>query len=157
MRWIVALLALLGLLASVAALREHYRTEASPCSINEKWDCGIVNHSPYAVVGGVWRHVRQKLSGSIVEFKPFTGVERLPVAVVGIAGYLALGILAMKRAWRIAFFASVIGLGFSLYLTYIEAHDLQIWCIYCVISLTMISLITLSNLIIALKAVKAPA
>jgi vitamin-K-epoxide reductase (warfarin-sensitive) len=152
MRWIVVLLALLGLLASVAALREHYRTGASPCSINDKWDCGIVNHSPYAVVGGLWRHVRQKLSRGVVEFKPFTGVERLPVAAIGIAGYLLLGIFALTRAWRTAFFASIIGLGFSLYLTYIEAHDLQIWCIYCVISLVMISLITLSNLMIAIRS-----
>jgi vitamin-K-epoxide reductase (warfarin-sensitive) len=156
-RWIVALLALLGILASAAALREHYRTEASPCSINEKWDCGIVNHSPYAVIGGVGRHLRQKLSGSIAEFRPFTGIERLPVAVIGIAGYLLLGILALMRAWRTGLLASLVALGFSLYLTYIEAHDLQIWCIYCVISLTMISLITLSNLIIAFQSRKAPA
>jgi uncharacterized membrane protein len=132
-RWIVALLALLGLLASVAALREHYRTGASPCSINDKWDCGEVNHSPYAVLG------------------------RVPVADIGIAGYLLLGLLALKRAWRTTFFAAVIGLGFSLYLTYIEARVLQIWCIYCVISLSMISLITILSLIKALQDDKVPA
>jgi vitamin-K-epoxide reductase (warfarin-sensitive) len=132
-RWIVALLALLGLLASVAALREHYRTGASPCSINDKWDCGEVNHSPYAVLG------------------------RVPVADIGIAGYLLLGLLALRRAWRTTFFAAVIGLGFSLYLTYIEARVLQIWCIYCVISLSMISLITILSLIKALQDDKVPA
>jgi vitamin-K-epoxide reductase (warfarin-sensitive) len=131
-RWIVALLALLGLLASVAALREHYRIGASPCSINDKWDCGEVNHSPYAVLG------------------------RVPVADIGIAGYLLLGLLALKRAWRTTFFAAVIGLGFSLYLTYIEARVLQIWCIYCVISLSMISLITILSLIKALQDDKVP-
>ena len=36
-----------------------------------------------------------------------------------------------------------IGLGFSLYLTRIEAHILGVYCIYCVISLGIISLITL--------------
>ncbi|HEV2989205.1 MAG TPA: vitamin K epoxide reductase family protein [Candidatus Angelobacter sp.] len=132
MRWIVALVALLGLLAAVAALREHYRTEASPCSINEKWDCGMVNHSPYAVLGNV------------------------PVADIGIAGYLLLSLLALKRAWRTAFFAAIIGLGFSLYLTYIEARVLQIWCIYCVISLSMISLITILTLVMALRSDRAP-
>jgi uncharacterized membrane protein len=131
-RWIVALVALLGLLAAVAALREHYRTEASPCSINEKWDCGMVNHSPYAVLGNV------------------------PVADIGIAGYLLLSLLALKRAWRTAFFAAIIGLGFSLYLTYIEARVLQIWCIYCVISLSMISLITILTLVMALRSDRAP-
>jgi vitamin-K-epoxide reductase (warfarin-sensitive) len=129
-RWIVALVALLGLLAAVAALREHYRTEASPCSINEKWDCGLVNHSPYAVLG------------------------RVPVADIGIAGYFLLGLLALKRAWRAMFFAATIGLGFSLYLTYIEARVLQIWCIYCVISLSMISLLTVLSLVMALKSGK---
>jgi len=158
-RWLVALVALLGLLASVAALREHYRTGDSPCSINDKWDCGVVNHSPFAVVGGVWQYFRQKLTGGsgIVEFKAFTGVGRLPVADVGIAGYLLLGLLALKRAWRTVFFAAIPGLGFSLYLTYIEARVLQIWCIYCVISLSMISLITTLSLIKALRADKTPA
>jgi len=130
-RWIVALLALLGLLAAAAALREHYRTEPSPCSINDKWDCGEVNHSPYAMLG------------------------RLPVADIGIAGYLLIGLLALKRAWRITFLAAVMGLGFSLYLTYIEARVLQIWCIYCVISLSMISLITALTFIMAIKTSKS--
>ena len=127
MRWIVALVALAGLFAASAALREHYRTDLSPCSINEKWDCGIVNHSPYAVQG------------------------RIPVAVFGIGGYLLLGILALMRAWRTAFFAAVIGLAYSLYLTHIEASVLQIWCIYCVTSLAMISLITLLTLVMVVR------
>lgn len=127
MRWIVALLALLGVLASAAALREHYRTDTSPCRINDKWDCGTVNHSPYAV----FLHV--------------------PVADIGIVGYLLLGILALKRAWRTALLASVMGLGFSLYLTNIEATRLLVWCIYCVISLSIISFITLLNLVMAIR------
>ncbi|HXB20359.1 MAG TPA: vitamin K epoxide reductase family protein [Candidatus Solibacter sp.] len=133
MRWIVALLALLGLLASAAALREHYRTDTSPCSINDKWDCGTVNHSPYAV----FLHV--------------------PVADIGIAGYLLLGILALKRAWRTALVAAIVGLGFSLYLTNIEATKLLVWCIYCVISLAIISLITLLNLVMAVRKNPKPA
>ena len=54
MRYILVILALVGITASSLALREHYRSEGdSPCSINDRWDCGIVNHSPYAVIGGV--------------------------------------------------------------------------------------------------------
>lgn len=130
MRWIVALVALAGLLAASAALREHYRTDASPCSINEKWDCGIVNHSPYAVQGSI------------------------PVAVIGIGGYLLLGVLALMRVWKMAFGAALIGLAYSLYLTHIEASVLQIWCIYCVTSLAMISLITLLTFVMALRREK---
>ncbi|MGB2838087.1 MAG: vitamin K epoxide reductase family protein, partial [Candidatus Sulfotelmatobacter sp.] len=53
MKYILVVLAVLGIVVSALALREHYRTEGdSPCSINERWDCGIVNHSPYAVIQG---------------------------------------------------------------------------------------------------------
>jgi uncharacterized membrane protein len=120
MRYVLLILALLGITASALALREHYRAEGdSPCSINDKWDCGIVNHSPYAVMGGV------------------------PVAVIGIAGYLLLGVLALKRAYRVMLALVLAGLAFSLYLSRIEAHVLGVWCIYCVISLGTISLMTL--------------
>jgi vitamin-K-epoxide reductase (warfarin-sensitive) len=122
MKYALVLLATLGIVVSALALREHYRTEGdSPCSINERWDCGIVNHSPYAMV-------------------PETGI---PVAVLGIAGYLLMAALAWRRAWRMLLAASVAGLAFSLYLAHIEAHVLGVWCIYCVISLGDISLITL--------------
>jgi len=120
MRYVLLILALLGITASALALREHYRSEGdSPCSINDKWDCGIVNHSPYAVMGGV------------------------PVAVIGIAGYLLLGVLAIRRAYRLMLALALAGLAFSLYLSRIEAHVLGVWCIYCVISLGTISVMTL--------------
>jgi len=119
MRFVLTFIALLGLIASGLALREHYRTDASPCSINERWDCGIVNHSPFAVVAGV------------------------PVAAIGMAGYVLLGVLAWKRAYKLALAAAVIGLAFSLYLSHVEAHILGVWCVYCVASLATISLLTL--------------
>src|ERR1700691_5883520 len=119
MRYVLALLAVLGIVVSALALREHYRTEGdSPCSINERWDCGIVNHSPYATLAGI------------------------PVAVLGIAGYLLIGALAWRRSYRLLLAAALLGLAFSLYLARIEAHVLGVWCIYCVISLGDISLIT---------------
>jgi uncharacterized membrane protein len=125
MKCILVLLATLGIVVSALALREHYRTEGdAPCSINERWDCGIVNKSPYAVVQG-------------------TGI---PVAVIGIAGYLLIGALALRRSYRLLLAAALIGLAFSLYLARIEAQVLGVWCIYCVISLADISLITLLSL-----------
>ena len=54
MRYVLVALAAVGIVVSALALREHYRTEGdSPCSINERWDCGIVNHSPYATLAGI--------------------------------------------------------------------------------------------------------
>ena len=87
MRVVLIFLAALGIAASGLALREHYRTDTSPCSINEKWDCGIVNHSPYAVLWGV------------------------PVATIGIAGYLLLGMLALRR-WYLALLPLSLGAPF---------------------------------------------
>jgi vitamin-K-epoxide reductase (warfarin-sensitive) len=119
MRWVLIVLAVAGIVASSLALREHYRTDASPCSINDRWDCGIVNHSPYAMLFGI------------------------PVAVIGIGGYLLLGVLAFRRAYRLMLVAALGGLGFALYLAHIESAVLGVWCIYCVISLGVISLISL--------------
>ena len=120
MRYLLLVLALVGIAASSLALREHYRAYGdAPCDINEHWDCGIVNHSPYAVIKGI------------------------PVATIGIAGYLLLGVLALKRAYRLMAAFALPALAFSLYLARIEAHDLGVWCLYCVISLGAISMITL--------------
>jgi len=119
MRWVFIVLTVVGIVASSLALREHYRTDPSPCSINERWDCGIVNHSPYAVLYGI------------------------PVAVIGIAGYLLLSALAFTRSYRVMLVAALAGLAFALYLAHIEQTVLGVWCIYCAISLGVISLISL--------------
>ena len=135
MKYVVVLLAAFGIIVSALALREHYRTEGdSPCSINERWDCGIVNHSPYAVVKG-------------------TGI---PVAILGIAGYLLIGALAWRRAYRLILAAALAGLAYSLYLAHIEAHVLGVWCVYCVISLGVISLITLLSLGMTFTSARKP-
>ena len=119
MKYILIVLAALGIVVSALALHEHYRTDTSPCSINERWDCGIVNKSPYAMLGPI------------------------PVAVIGIAGYFLLALLAARRAYRLLLAAAGAALAFSLYLAHIEARVLEVWCIYCVISLGIISVITL--------------
>ena len=119
MRWVLVLLCVVGIVAASLALREHYREDTSPCSINERWDCGIVNHSPFAVFHGI------------------------PVAVIGIAGYVLMGALALGRFYRLMLVAALGGLAYSLYLAHIEKDILGVWCIYCVISLGVISLITL--------------
>jgi uncharacterized membrane protein len=71
----------------------------------------------------------------------------VPVAAIGMAGYILLGALAWKKSRLLLLLGALAGLAFSLYLTHIEAAILQIWCIYCVISLGMISLITAAALI----------
>jgi len=127
MKFVLIVLCLLGIIAASLALREHYRTYGdAPCDINERWDCGIVNHSPYAMFHGV------------------------PVAVIGIAGYFLLGALALRRSYKIMLAFAIPALAFSLYLAHIEQHVLGVWCLYCAISLGTISLITLLLLITVL-------
>jgi uncharacterized membrane protein len=130
MRFVLTFLAVLGVAVSSLALREHYRTDTSPCSINERWDCGIVNHSPYAVLWGV------------------------PVAAIGMAGYLLLGLLALKRRYGVLLLMSLAALAFSLYLTHIEAHILGVWCVYCVASLGVISAFSLLVLATAVNRLR---
>jgi vitamin-K-epoxide reductase (warfarin-sensitive) len=123
MRYLIAFLALAGIVVSVLALRVHYSNDVQPCDINAHWDCGIVNHSRYAEI------------------------HHIPVAAIGIAGYLVLCIAALARRRAVTLIAALLGLGFALYLTNIEAHKLEVWCLYCVISRGIIVLITLCSLI----------
>lgn len=124
MRIVIVLFAILGVIASSLALKVHYDDPGKePCSINDKWDCGVVNHSPYAMIGPV------------------------PVAAIGIAGYLLIALLALLRRRELLSVAVLIGLGFALYLTRIEARVLEIYCLYCVISQGIIAILTLLSLV----------
>lgn len=127
MRYLIAILALAGAVVSALALQVHYSTATEPCDINAKWDCGIVNHSPFAEV------------------------LHIPVAAIGIAGYLTLCGLAIARRKKLLAGFTLAALGFSLYLTYIEKYVLEVYCIYCVSSLGIIVLMTILSLGWALK------
>jgi len=122
-RYVIVLLAIAGIVVSSLALKVHYDTGSEPCRINDKWDCGVVNHSPFAVVHGV------------------------PVAAIGIAGYLLIAVLGFLRFRVWLLLTVLIGLAFALYLTNIEAHVLEVWCLYCVISQAIIAVVTLLALI----------
>src|ERR1700757_1845463 len=98
MRFLIAFCALAGMVVATLALRVHYSNDVQPCDINAHWDCGIVNHSRYAEI------------------------HHLPVAAIGIAGYLVLFITALARRRTLTVVAALIGLGFSLYLTNIESR-----------------------------------
>lgn len=127
MKYALLTLALIGVIASSLALREHYRPYGeSVCDINARWDCGIVNHSPYAVL-------------------PQGSPTGMPVAIIGIAGYFVLGILALRRAYKVMLALALPALGYSLYLASLEAspNKIGVWCLYCAISLGTISLMSL--------------
>ena len=114
---------LLGGILSAVSLHNHY--SASPtdyCDLNTTFNCDFVNRSTYA---------------------RFLGV---PVALVGLLGYLLLFALSLPTSRLIAgfrFVASLIGLAFALYLAYVETYILAAWCLLCIGSLAAISAITL--------------
>ncbi|MGA7246073.1 MAG: vitamin K epoxide reductase family protein [Terracidiphilus sp.] len=118
MRYVIAILALAGAVVSGLALQVHYTVATTPCSINEKWDCGVVNHSSYSLLFGI------------------------PVALIGMVGYLGLAWLALARQRAVLTLAALAGLAFALYLAHVERDILGAWCLYCVISLAAIALIT---------------
>jgi vitamin-K-epoxide reductase (warfarin-sensitive) len=122
MRYLIAILALAGIVVSSLALKVHYDTGTEPCSINERWDCGIVNHSSYAVIG------------------------HIPVAAIGIVGYLAMALLALARRRFLLLIVTLPALGFALYLSHVEKDILQVWCLYCVISQGVIAVLTLLSI-----------
>ena len=119
MRVLLSLLAALGIIVSTLALRVHYSTDVQPCDINAVWDCGIVNHSRFAMVLGV------------------------PVAAVGIAGYSLLLLFAVFGLRKLLLVSAAVGFCYAVYLTNIERRVLGVWCLYCVGSQGIITLIAL--------------
>lgn len=127
-RWIllgIALAAVAGLAVSSVSLVHHYgRERTSYCDLDASFNCDIVNRSIYSSVMGI------------------------PVALIGILGYL--GLLGLATVYRtkaetpvMLLTGSVAGLGFALYLTYIEKFVLATWCILCLSSLAAISAIAI--------------
>jgi uncharacterized membrane protein len=122
--WVIAVLALIGIVLSAVSLVNHYKKSPSEfCDIDQTFNCDIVNRSEYSRVFGV------------------------PVAGIGLVGYILL--LALSRVNRekkllsaLLILGSLVGLGYSVYLTYIEVHVLVTYCILCLGSLACILLIT---------------
>ena len=127
---VVAILAVCGIAVSSLSLQHHYSTEKTAyCEIGETFNCDIVNRSEYSTLFGI------------------------PVALIGMLGYGALGAMATiyrerRETPTILFAASVAGLAFALYLTYIEGHVLGVWCILCLSSLALIATTTVLSAII---------
>jgi vitamin-K-epoxide reductase (warfarin-sensitive) len=117
----VAILAVCGIVVSSLSLQHHYATSKTAyCEIGETFNCDIVNRSEYSSIFGI------------------------PVALIGMLGYAGLaGLATVYRERRdtpaMLFIAAAAGLSFALYLTYIEARVLGVWCILCLSSLVLIA------------------
>jgi len=132
----IALLAIFGVAVSSVSLAHHFsNAKTSFCDIGQSFNCDLVNRSQYSSFAGV------------------------PVALIGIVGYLL--ILAYATVYRakaetplMLMIASLAGLGFALYLTYIEARVLYAWCILCLSSLATMAAISVLASITAMTSTK---
>jgi uncharacterized membrane protein len=131
MRATLAAVATVGLGIAAYLTIVHYTGGSPVCAISH--GCETVQHSRYAEVVGV------------------------PVALLGLAGYVAI-LLSLLRDGELprtaaAFFA-LAGFGFSVWLTYVEVARLDAICIWCVGSAICMTLLAGLS---AVRLVAAPA
>lgn len=138
MRMVLAALALAGLVVSVLALRVHNMDPnlAPPCAVNEHWDCGAVNHSRFAV-----------FPPRTFEEEAQSGKLHVPVAVIGIAGYGTMLVLALLGLVGWVRELALVGFMAAGFLTYLEAYVLEKWCIYCVWSQAIVAALLLAAVV----------
>src|ERR1700733_15828525 len=138
MRFLIALLAVAGIVVSSLALRIHGQdpSAAPPCAVTEHWDCGAVNHSRFA------DFPPKSFDEDIASHK-----VHIPVALLGIVGYALILILALANRLWLTLQAAEIGFSFAAFLAYLEAYVIQKWCIYCVWSLGIITAILLATIV----------
>ena len=124
------MLALLGLLVSLYMLA--YALGLTGPVICGVGNCEAVQNSPYARIG------------------PF------PIAGLGVLGYSALLVLSLlglqpnfrgSRLVPLGLLAGgILGVGFSAYLTYLEAYVIHAWCQWCISSAIIMVLVFLGSL-----------
>jgi uncharacterized membrane protein len=96
--------------------------------------------SPVCIAGG---HGCQTVAES--SYSHLAGVN---IAIFGIGGYVVLLACALLRgdAFRMtAFIVSLIGFGYSLYLTYLELFTINAVCQWCVASALLMTLLFVTN------------
>lgn len=123
---LIMLAAAIGLAVSAYAfLHNRGFSSGSFCTIGDSFNCDVVNKGPYSVMFGV------------------------PVALVGVAGYLfLLAAAALKRRdmedrtlTKLLVLGAAGGTAFALYLTGIEAFVLKSYCLLCLTSQAAILLV----------------
>src|SRR3954447_20005652 len=95
-----------------------------------------------------------------VQSSSYAELAGVPVAVLGLLGYLAiLASLALPEApgSLVAAFLSLVGVGFSAYLTWAELFRIHAVCQWCVASALLLTAITVLAIARLLRAAPAPA
>ena len=142
--FVVSVLSFIAMLITVYLTYMHFKPDAaSVCDFNDKFNCDIVNKSPWSVID--------------------LGFLVIPVSILGFGTYVILflastGVVYKWETWAVLnskklidgmILLSAIGVVFSLYLTYIEAFVLFTYCIFCVAQQVIIAIIL--GLLIAVR------
>jgi uncharacterized membrane protein len=125
--WASTILSSLGIAVSGYLASKRVLGGSLACT---RWaQCDVVNNSVYSKLYGV------------------------PICFIGLAGYLLLLALAMaalrtdglvqRRILLLSLLLSLGGVGFSVYLTYIEVYVIEALCSWCVASAIIITLLAI--------------
>jgi uncharacterized membrane protein len=125
--WAAVILSGLGVSISGYLVAKRFTGGSLACT---RWaQCDVVNNSVYSQLYGV------------------------PVSVIGLAGYLLLLMLAVAALWTagrtqrrtllLSFVLALGGVGFSIYLTYLEIYVIEALCAWCVASAIVIALLAI--------------
>ena len=121
-RWILFLSIFGAVLSLYSFLHKQGFTSGAFCNLNETFNCDVVNQGPYSQLFGI------------------------PVALIGIIGYVLLVVSAGLKIKNpedeslslFLLLASAGGFLFALYLSGLEAFILHAWCIVCLTSQALI-------------------
>jgi uncharacterized membrane protein len=130
----VAVLSLAGAAVSGYLTWVHF-AELQPFCVGGGGGCERVQSSPYARLGGV------------------------PVAIVGLAGYLAVLASLALPARSVTAFLALVGAGFSAYLTYLELAAIDAVCQWCVASamiMTALAVASVARLVVMWEITDEP-
>ena len=125
LRLLLAALAIAGLGIAVYLTIVHYQG-GDPVCLAGGGGCAKVQDSDYADLLGV------------------------PVPLIGIGGYLTLlaaAALPGDRGRFLGVFAGLVGVGFSIYLTYLEIFEIEAICHWCVASAVVMTLALIAALV----------
>lgn len=129
---LVFIFSLLGLAVSAFLLYEYNISGPIVCPVGS--GCDIVRSSPYS---------------------SFLGIS---IPILGVLFYLAMAILAVvhshrlptKLLFKLKLLGAAAGVGFGVYLTYLEAFVIKAYCFWCVTSF-IISLVVLGVIVLTRK------
>lgn len=133
--WFSIILAVLGIMDSTYLL--IYKISKNNAMCLGSGDCSTVNASRYSMIYGI------------------------PVSLLGILAYLAIliililefrTILSSENATYLVFGSSLVGVLFSVYLTYVEFFVIHAVCPFCIVSAIIITLIFIISTIKLIRA-----